>query len=100
MSYWLQYNDTMNNEIATLRNNENSYSIFKVGNVSIKFYTSPYLRRYCSINHWDDRGYLEYTGEFSTSSVPIEDSIDLAFVARRLRLPENFFEGIKEVKII
>lgn len=85
---------------ATLKNKGNSYSVFQVGDTSIKFYTSPYLKRYSSIERWDDRGYIEYKGEFTTSSELVEDTIDLAFIAKRLRLPEDFFKGIKEVKIV
>ncbi len=90
----------MSGGVALLRNKGNSYSVFEVGDVAIKFYTSPYLKRYCSVDKWDDNGYIEYTGDFTTSPKPIEDSIDLAFIAKRLRLPKDFFKGIKEVRIV
>ena len=90
---------SMNYEIATLKNNGNSYSIFQVGDVMMKFYTSPFLKRYCSIDRWDDSGYIEYTGEFTTSQQPVEDSIDLAFIAHRLHVSEKIFKKIKEVRI-
>lgn len=89
----------MNETIAILKNNGNNYSVFQVGDLSIKFYTSPYLEHYCKIDSWNDEGYIEYTGKFSTSDDPIEDSIDLAFIANRLHLPKDVFRGIKEVRI-
>ena len=85
---------------ATLQNKGNNYSVFKVGDVAIKFYTSPYLEKYCAINKWKNTGYLEYTGKFSTSSEPIEDSIDLSFIAERLHIPQALFKNVTEVKII
>jgi len=90
----------MSGEIATLKNNGNSYSVFQVGDIIFKFYTSPYLKKYCSIDHWDNSGYIEYTGLLSTSSEPVEDTIDLAFIAKRLHIPTEVFKGIKEVRII
>ena len=84
---------------ATLSRKGDHYSLFRVGDLDIKFYTSPYLEKYCSINTWKDNGYIEYTGKFSTSEKPIEDSIDLEFIAERLHLPEDVFKGIEEVVI-
>lgn len=85
---------------ATLTNKGNHYSVFQIGDVSIKFYTSPYLEYYCKIISWEDSGYIVYTGKFSTSSSPIEDSIDMAFIAERLHLSTSIFKGIEEVKIV
>ena len=85
---------------ATLSINQNHYSVFRVGDLTIKFYTSPYLLRYCEITQWKNKGYIEYKGEVSTSKEPIEDSIDLAFIAERLHLPKDVYESIEEVKIV
>lgn len=90
----------MKNDIATLSKNEKNYSVFQVGDLRIKFFTSPFLEKYCSINRWDKNGYIEYTGKFSTFDKPIEDTIDLAFIANRLHLPENIFKNIREVKVL
>ena len=87
------------NKTATLSKKGEHYSVFKVGDLCIKFYTSPYLEKYCGIVAWKDNGYIEYTGKFSTSDDPIEDSIDLEFIAERLHLPEDVFKGIEEVVI-
>ena len=89
----------MNSEIATLKKHGNNYSVFQVGDISIKFYTSPYLKQYCKIDRWDNNGYIEYTGKFSTSSMPVEDTIDLAFIAKRLHIPQDFFKEIKELPV-
>ncbi len=90
----------MSDKVATLKIHGNSYSVFQVGDLSIKFYTSPHLKRYCCINKWKDNGYIEYLGEFSGVPEPVEDSIDLAFIARRLHLPQDVFKGIKEVELL
>ncbi len=90
----------MRNRIATLSLKEDCYSVFRVGDLKIKFYTSPYLQQYCKVDLWEDDGYIEYTGKFSTSSELVEDSIDLAFIAKRLHLSKDVFKGIEEVKLI
>jgi hypothetical protein len=90
----------MEKRIATLTTNQNCYSVFQAGDLRIKFYTSPNLRRYSKVNRWTDNGYIEYTGIFSTSPEPIEDSIDLAFMAERLHLPKDVFKGITEVRLV
>ena len=74
------------------------YSIFRSGDVQIKFKTSPYLERYISISKWDN-GYIECLAKYSTIPEPVEEYIDLRFVADRLRLPADVFLPIKEVKL-
>lgn len=88
------------NDIATLHNANNNYSEFCVGDLRIKFYTSPNLIDYKEIVHWDNKGYIEYKGRFSTSDIEIEDTIDLAFIAERLHLSPEVFGGIREVRIV
>ena len=80
-----------------LSNNER-YSVFQVGDLCIKFKTSPYLKRYLSVVKWDN-GYIECIAEYSTLTEPEEEYIDLRFIAGRLKLPEDTFEGIEEVVI-
>ena len=79
--------------------NNTRYSIFKTGNLAIKFKTSPYLDHYVSILKWNN-GYIECMAKYSTIPDPIEDYIDLRFIADRLQLPKDIFQNIKEVKII
>lgn len=84
-------------QIAVLTNNDR-YSVFTVGDTHIKFKTSPYLLHYDSIITWND-GYIECMASYSTMKNPVEEYIDLRFVADRLRLPKNFFSNIEEVRI-
>lgn len=49
----------MGNKIATLTVKGDSYSVFQVDDLAIKFYSSPYLVEYCKINLWDREGYIE-----------------------------------------
>ena len=74
------------------------YSVFYGGNTQIKFKTSPYLERYVSIKKWDN-GYIECFAKYSTLPEPVEEYIDLRFIADRLQLPEDFFDQIKEVRV-
>ena len=90
-------NFTNGQSIGVLTNNAR-YSIFRCGDISIKFKTSPYLEYYSSIQKWD-HGYIECMAKYSTLKEPVEEYIDLAFIANRLRLPNDFFDRIKEVRI-
>ena len=74
------------------------YSIFKTGNLTVKFKTSPYLDHYLSIEKWNN-GYIECMAKYSTVPEPIEDYIDLRFIADRLQLPKDIFKAIKEVSV-
>ena len=89
----------MGEETATFGKKGDSYSFFQIGDLCIKFYTSPYLQKYCSVDRWENNGYIEYTGMFSTSKEPIKDSIDLGYIAERLHLPQGVFDKIKEVRL-
>lgn len=90
----------MDNSYATLSNSGKNYSTFQVGDLVIRFYTSPYLERYCSVDKWENDGYIVYTGKFSTKDEPVEDYIDLACMAERLHLPDDVFKGVKDVRIV
>ena len=78
--------------------NNKRYSIFQIGDLNIKFRTSPYLEHYEKINKWKN-GYIECMAKYSTLKEPVEEYIDLKFIADRLRLPEDVFRGITEVKV-
>lgn len=83
--------------IAILTNTD-KYSIFKIGDMQIKFKASPFLQKYTSIIKWN-KGYIECMAKYSTLDTPIEEYIDLRYIAKRLRLPQNIFDNIKEVRI-
>ena len=78
--------------------NTDKYSIFKIGDMQIKFKTSPFLQKYTSIIKWN-KGYIECMAKYSTLDTPIEEYIDLPYIDKRLRLPQNIFDNIKEVRI-
>lgn len=88
----------MNNTSVGILTNTTRYSSFQVGDICIKFKTSPYLERYLSILRWDN-GYIECMAKYSTLDQPIEEYIDLRFIAQRLRLPADFFKKVQEVKV-
>lgn len=79
--------------------NTDKFSIFKIGDLQIKFKTSPFLQKYTSITKWNN-GYIECMAKYSTLDTPIEEYIDLRYIARRLRLPKDTFDNIKEVKVL
>ena len=78
--------------------NNGRYSLFQIGDLCIKFKTSPYLIKYTEILKWNN-GYIECMAEYTTTPDPVEEYIDLRFVAERLRLPEDIFENIREVRV-
>ena len=88
----------MTNGVALLTNDKR-YSIFIFGNMRMKFKTSPYLVRYDSISKWNN-GYIVCLATYSTLKEPVEEYIDLRYIADRLQLPENVFKDIKEVRIV
>lgn len=86
------------NKKTGILSNNHKWSFFQVGDLCIKFKTSPYLIRYLSIKKWDN-GYIECLAEYSTLSNPVEEYIDLGFIADRLLLPKDIFKDIEEVKV-
>ena len=84
--------------VAILTNND-KFSIFKIGDLQIKFKTSPFLQKYISILKWN-KGYIEWMAKYSTLDTPIEEYIDLRYIAKRLRLPQDIFDNIQEVRIV
>ena len=89
--------EKMATDVGVLSNTKR-YSVFQCGGTRIKFKTSPYLEQYTSILKWNN-GYIECMAKYSTLSEPIEEYIDLRFIADRLRLPPDIFSQIKEVKV-
>lgn len=79
--------------------NTDKFSIFKIGDLQIKFKTSPFLQKYTSITKWNN-GYIECMAKYSTLDTPIEEYIDLRYIAKRLRLSKDIFDNIKEVKVL
>ena len=55
--------------VAILTNND-KFSIFKIGDLQIKFKTSPFLQKYISILKWN-KGYIECMAKYSTLDTPI-----------------------------
>ena len=55
--------------------------------------------KYTSITKWNN-GYIECMAKYSTLDTPIEEYIDLRYIAKRLRLPKDIFDNIKEVKVL
>lgn len=84
--------------VAILTNND-KFSISKIGDLQIKFKTSPFLQKYISILKWN-KGYIECMAKYSTLDTPIEEYINLRYIAKRLRLPQDIFDNIQEVRII
>ena len=84
-------------DVAVLSNNSR-YSVFEFGSTRIKFKTSPYLICYNEILKWNN-GYIECMANYTTLDEPIEEYIDLRFIASRLKLPEDVFKEIKEVRL-
>ena len=78
--------------------NNDRYSLFRIGDLCIKFKTSPYLKKYTEILKWNN-GYIECMAEYTTMPEPVEEYIDLRFIAERLRLPKDIFENIREVRV-
>ena len=77
---------------------KDKFSIFKIGDLQIKFKTSPFLQKYTSILK-QNKGYIECMAKYSTLDTPIEEYIDLRYIAKRLRLQEDIFDNIQEVKV-
>ena len=85
--------------MGAILTNFDKFSIFKIGDLQIKFKTSPFLQKYISILKWN-KGYIECMAKYSTLDTPIEEYIDLRYIAKRLRLPQDIFDNIQEVRIV
>ncbi len=95
-----EYAKRLNDNVATLSVVDNNYSLFSFGDINMKFKTSPHLIEYCQIIRWDKSGYIDCTCKVSTSKEIIEDTIDIAFIAKRLHVPLKAFNDIEEVLIV
>ena len=60
--------------------------------------TSPYLERYISVSKWNN-GYIECLAKYSTLPQPVEEYIDLRYIASRLGLPDDVFKDIGRVTV-
>ena len=78
--------------------NTDRFSILKLKDYKIKFKTSPFLEKYTSILKWN-KGYIECLAKYSTMQEPIEEYIDLRYIADRLELPKDLFDDVEEVVI-
>jgi len=96
MDKYIEYNGKIDST-ATLSASGN-YTLFQSGDLSIRFRTSPYLEKYTSILKWDN-GYVECMAKYSTCDNPIEEYIDLNYIADRLRLSDDIFKKINNVVV-
>lgn len=87
-----------NGKTEAYLSNSSRYSIFSFGNRCIKFKTSPYLERYISVSKWNN-GYIECLAKYSTLPQPVEEYIDLRYIASRLGLPDDVFMDIGRVTV-
>ena len=85
------------NHCAYLSSSGN-YSRFDFNEYSIRFRTSPHLRKYDAVKHWD-KGYLVVTADYDTIGA-VEEYIDLIPTLKNLFIdPAVFLAQIKEVKL-
>ncbi len=86
----------MNRAVLT---NDNTYTIFKFGEYTVR-YKSPYsLEYYSSIKEWDN-GYIVVMTKYKHSEELIEEYIDLTPILDDLYIEkEEFLSPIKEVVI-
>ncbi len=79
--------------------NDKTYTMFRVGDRTIR-YKSPYsLQYYSKIKQWDN-GYIVVMTKYTHSDELIEEYIDLAPILDDLYIDkEKFLEHVKEVKI-
>ena len=87
-----------NDKTEAYLSNSSRYSLFSFGNRCIKFKTSPYLERYISVSKWNN-GYIECLAKYSTLPQPVEEYIDLRYIASRLGLPDDVFKDIGKVTV-
>ncbi len=87
-----------NDKTEAYLSNSSRYSLFSFGNRCIKFKTSPYLERYISVSKWNN-GYIECLAKYSTLPQPVEEYIDLRYIASRLGLPDDVFMDIGRVTV-
>lgn len=84
---------------TALLGSDGDLTSFTYGPTTIRFRTSPKLKRWLSVKEWDD-GYIVVDGDFAGQDGPIEDYIDLKPILERLYIdPEGFLAPIKEVHV-
>lgn len=88
----------MESGVAVL-SNDGDLTSFTYGPTTIRFRTSPKLRRWLNVKDWD-AGYIVVDGEYTGQDAPVEDYIDLVPILNRLYLdPDEFLDPIKEVRV-
>ena len=90
--------DVVGGASVAVLSSDGLYTSFSYGDVTIRFRTSRYLRRYIEVKEWDN-GYLVVTADYSTLG-EVEEYIDLAPVLCDLFFdPREFLAPIREVLI-
>lgn len=83
---------------ATL-SNELNYTVFRLGDYTIRFKAPHSLEYYSSVKEWD-HGYLVVMAKYRHNSQDEEEYIDLVPILERLYLDvDEFLEPIKEVRV-
>lgn len=78
---------------------ENSYTIFKFENRTIRFKAAYSLEYYSSVKEWD-HGYLVVMARYSHNAEDEEEYIDLIPILKDLYIEaESFVDQIGEVRI-
>ena len=76
------------------------YTIFRFGDVRLKFRAPYSLESYEHVKEWDS-GYLVVDAKYSHSDKPVEDYIDLVPILSDLCFdPDEFLKPIREVKVM
>lgn len=78
---------------------DHRYTIFKYGNVTIRFRAPYSLERYTQIKEWD-HGYLVVMAKYRHNIKPEEEYIDLVPVLENLyQDADDFLKPIEKVRI-
>ena len=80
--------------------NEGEFTSFSFGSRTIRFRTSPKLKKYTKIIEWDN-GYLAVMAVYDINNMgETEEYIDLLPILENLYIdPKEFLADIKEVRI-
>ena len=79
--------------------NEGRYTIFRYGNIRLKFIGPYSLERYSKVVTWDD-GYIVVMTKYKHNTEDEEEYIDLVSILNRLQMDkEECFKQIKKVEV-
>lgn len=82
-----------------LLSNEGEFTIFRYGDIVIRFKAPYSLEKYTAIKEWD-KGYLVVMAKYKHNKESEEEYIDLIPILEKLYIvPEEFLRPIKGVKI-